>query len=201
MPIIAIKAIKQQALAKAISTIERDKQGIVTKSDPLLTQFASHESICSIDVVINERLDNMAKAVNDYYAKRYNGSKWKDLTMFHKESSRANAEHINTKLYLLGLKAVETQNTATHEGVSKEKYEELLVENIELLSKVEHLRWNAFHYLNGWKYATERDNNKKFHNCLTEWDNLSEKDKQKDRDTLINIPQILEEGGYQLVKI
>jgi len=196
MPVIVTKAIREPFFGKALYEIKKDK-----KNQKLLSQFASFDSMCSIDMVINETLDKMAKAVNDYYAKLYNGKAWKKISMFHKESSRANAEHINTKLYLLDLQAVEVKNAANQEKITKAQYEECLVQKMELLAKIEHQRWNAFHYLNGWRYAPVRDDNKKLHNCLTSWDSLTEKDKQKDRDTIINIPQILEEGGYQMVKL
>ncbi len=192
MPIIVTKAIKEPLFGKAVREIKRDEE------KPLLNQFASFESMCSIDTVINETLDNMAKAVNNYYAKLYNGKTWKEISMFHKESSRANAEHIDTKLYLLDLCAAEVKSNTNQEKITNAQYEELLVQKMELLAKIEHQRWNAFHYLNGWKYAPARDDNKKLHNCLTAWESLTEKDKQKDRDTIINIPHILEEGGYQI---
>ena len=51
----------------------------------------------------------------------------------------------------------------------------------EKLIELEHIRWNAYHILNGFRYDKEKDKNAKKHNCLITW----EKIKKEKEDTII----------------
>lgn len=58
----------------------------------------------------------------------------------------------------------------------------------EELAELEHIRWCRFHYLNHWKYGIpdngkNRDEQKKIHKCLCAYTDLSEADKEKNRET------------------
>ena len=58
----------------------------------------------------------------------------------------------------------------------------------EELAELEHIRWCRFHYLNYWKYGIpengkNRDEKKKIHKCLCAYKDLSEADKEKNRET------------------
>ena len=64
-------------------------------------------------------------------------------------------------------------------------------QEIEMLAMVEHDRWAAHRYLNGWQYGEKRDDIHKRHPSLSAWETLSEGEKQKDRDTILRLPQIL----------
>lgn len=55
----------------------------------------------------------------------------------------------------------------------------------------EHARWAAHRYLNGWQYGEVRDDARKLHPSLVGWEYLGEDEKQKDRNTVLRLPQIL----------
>ena len=58
---------------------------------------------------------------------------------------------------------------------------------------VEHRRWMAHRYLNGWSFGERRDDRHKLHPSLITWEALSETEKQKDRDTILRLPVLLDE--------
>jgi hypothetical protein len=72
----------------------------------------------------------------------------------------------------------------------------------EKLIRSEHNRWNAFHYLNGWKYANEKNKNKKEHNYLTTLDKFSTLESQitvlYDIYSILYIPNYLANAGYAI---
>ena len=62
---------------------------------------------------------------------------------------------------------------------------------VELWTEVEHIRWNAFHFVNGWEYAEKRDDSRKQHNCLLPFEQLTREEQDKDTVALTLIPQII----------
>lgn len=76
---------------------------------------------------------------------------------------------------------------------------------LEKLIRAEHNRWNAFHYLNGWKYNETKSKPKKQHDCLMP---LSEFVKPEHQLTVIYdlyatlyIPNYLANAGYKIQQI
>ncbi|MEC9072690.1 MAG: RyR domain-containing protein, partial [Myxococcota bacterium] len=63
---------------------------------------------------------------------------------------------------------------------------------VELLAKVEHRRWMASKIMAGWQHGETRNDRLRRHNCLVDYDALSEIDKEKDRDTARSVPTLLE---------
>jgi hypothetical protein len=59
-------------------------------------------------------------------------------------------------------------------------------EQIEQLAVHEHKRWMADRIRHGWTYAQQRDNATKKHPCLVPWEQLSDTEKDKDRDAVRN---------------
>lgn len=71
-------------------------------------------------------------------------------------------------------------------------------EDLQVFAKLEHDRWSRERIDNGWTYGEIRDNAKKLHPCLVEWDLLIEEEKQKDVDVIEKIPFLLAGIGYEL---
>jgi len=98
------------------------------------------------------------------------------------------------KLHVLGLFAVAPGELKSDYGseIKKQELEILLDDKKELLARMEHERWNAFHYVNGWDTLTTEDLRKKYdgrlplddkervhkdedykkHVCIVNWDEL-----------------------------
>jgi hypothetical protein len=158
-------------------------------------------------------------STNEDNRKKINSHWYKNATYNDKLSSIAQAKLIDLKLKALHLKRVKT----THKSI-----EELLKHNRELLDaqideefdgdvtystdfdstlfknliRMEHNRWNAYHYLNGFRYSKTKDKDKKLHNCLLP---LKEFDTEIAKESIIfdiysfmYLPNYLAEAGYEL---
>ncbi len=72
--------------------------------------------------------------------------------------------------------------------------------DLERLAEAEHKRWMQPKLDDGWAYAPQTDKAKKLHKCLVPWEELPEDEKEKDRDMVRGIPEILARAGYAIVK-
>ncbi|MBN2666756.1 MAG: SpoIIE family protein phosphatase [Bacteroidales bacterium] len=68
---------------------------------------------------------------------------------------------------------------------------------VETMAKVEHLRWSWEKRLDGWTYGEVKDSRKKRHPCLVPYDELSEGEKEKDRELVRLTPAILRDIRYE----
>jgi len=155
--------------------------------DNKIFTFGCREEIFKESIIIQEKTDRMAKAVNNVYMGLYGGQSWHELDWFAQESSRASADYIPAMLKLANTneKDATAKNALTTDSVLA-----------ETLAQTEHLRWNAFHAAMGYctisidemrkRYETysgerntrahldycRRDVILKQHCCLVTWDEL-----------------------------
>lgn len=74
-------------------------------------------------------------------------------------------------------------------------------EEIEFLAEKEHEIWMKEKIKRGWQFNKNRNDELKHHDCLIEWAELPEEQRQKDRDNIIHIPHFLSLAGYTIEKI
>lgn len=77
--------------------------------------------------------------------------------------------------------------------------EDLDQETLERLAEAAHIVWMEGKIRDGWKYGSKTDKDRKIHNCLMPYNELSELDKESDRDLVRGIPKILAMAGYRMV--
>ncbi len=73
-------------------------------------------------------------------------------------------------------------------------------ETLERLAEAAHIVWMEGKVRDGWKYGPVTDKANKIHSCIIPYDQLSETDKESDRDMVRGIPSILAAAGYKMVK-
>jgi hypothetical protein len=73
-------------------------------------------------------------------------------------------------------------------------------EEVETLAEMEHERWMHEKITNGWSYGSERNDEKRIHPSIVPYEQLSESEKEKDRDTVRNIPRILSLIDFQIYR-
>ncbi len=162
---------------------QKDKYGYYKdkKMKSPITIFGDLSEIYTHDVVVNESMDRMAKMVNYVYSKwdvekfERLDDKWDEIeaiweceSIFNKNSSRAVSMNVRNIYEIIGEEWSILEN--------KDK--------LEILAENEHLRWNAFHLVNGirkWyvedintenaKLKDKNDNLLK-HGCLVDFDEL-----------------------------
>lgn len=72
-------------------------------------------------------------------------------------------------------------------------------DQIEIMAVMEHRRWWADRSLNGWRFAEERDDINLLHPNMIPYADLSEADKQKDRDSVVTTIKLASADGKKLV--
>lgn len=75
-----------------------------------------------------------------------------------------------------------------------------ILELCEEIAKNTHEVWSANRMADGWIYGEKRDDEKKLHPCLVPYEELSESEKQYDRDTSIETLKLIIKLGYKIVK-
>jgi len=73
-------------------------------------------------------------------------------------------------------------------------------EALEMLAEAEHERWRQSKLDDGWAYGATTDKARKLNECLVPWEKLGEEQKNRDRDLVRGIPQILARAGYAIVQ-
>jgi len=156
---------------------------------------------CDTIQIIKEKLDEIAKIIHqNYLTGRKAQNKelystpsdrpWDELDDSYKQSNRDQADHLYIKIRALGLNI--------KEGLYKESLAEKIKTSIrnknqlEILSKMEHCRWNANRWLEGYRYGPGDKNIILKTNCyIVPWEDLEEKVKQYDRDAVELMPKII----------
>ena len=70
----------------------------------------------------------------------------------------------------------------------------------ELLSKNTHEVWSAGRIRDGWTYGETRDDVKKHHPCLIPYEELSDSEKEYDRNTSMETLKLILKLGYKISK-
>ncbi len=73
-------------------------------------------------------------------------------------------------------------------------------ETLERLAEAAHKIWMDGKLRDGWVHGPVTDKARKIHSCLVPYDQLTESDKESDRDLVRGIPEILATAGFRMVK-
>ena len=75
-----------------------------------------------------------------------------------------------------------------------------LLELTELLAKNTHEVWSQQRVAEGWKYGRERNDIEKLHPCLVAYEELSEEEKEYDRNTAMETLKVIGLLGFGIMK-
>lgn len=150
-------------------------------------------------------IEELARAIHDLYCEEAQSRgktletnsmlrRWDELPEDMRDANRAQAADIPNKLHMLGYELAHRQGVKPSEM-------RLDPERAEAVAKHEHDRWVNERLRSGWTYGNPRDNARKQHPLLVDWDQLPEKEKDKDRDTVSYLPALIERAGFQVRKI
>jgi len=64
-------------------------------------------------------------------------------------------------------------------------------DEFEIMTEMEHARWNVERLLDGWKWGEKKDVMKKISPYLVPWSELPDEVKEWDKQTVRNIPELL----------
>lgn len=168
-----------------------------------VTLVAAEEAVLSSSVVAESATELIARAKHDDYVRELqsrgetattNSSlvPWGELAASLKESNRKFADSIGAKLEELGavLTPLRRANPAPLDLPS---------ETLETMARGEHERWVDDLKADDWRHTTgEKDAVQKLHPLLVPWKQLSEKEREKDRDGIRALPRLLATVGYEV---
>jgi len=183
------------------------------------------------EILFDEEFDKIAKLIhNDYRGERdviYNSlnKEWISTSQHKQDSNKTQALHLDIKLLAFGFKR-EASKKDWNElfQLNKKIFYSKLEDNekmknrienfkatdfptsfktmIDRVARAEHNRWNAFHYLNGWDYNTDRNDDAKEHDCLQPFEKFTtDKSKKTYKYDLISvyfIPNYLARAGFEI---
>lgn len=150
----------------------------------------------SID--LEEKLDSLAEQIHSHYQIKYNDVPWRQLDEVKRGWNRSPADHVDIKLRMIaamiGVKAPESEDDKwdlmLRDLIEKlasypENGDEQLKDYIDIVSRIEHDRWAAEKYADGWTYSEgAKDNMRKKNPCLINYDSLPNHEKLKDWETM-----------------
>lgn len=163
-----------------------------------LTEFGMLTDVLTEEMIKTDKLYRDAKKVNYNYTVKYDESgqytwerpdveevmeaAWQELDGFTKGSNVACADYHKIRLMVM-----ETLGL---------RLETLTESDMEMLAEMEHIRWSRYHYVNHWHYGKLKDMPvkkgknqpknpaKRLHTCLVPYAELSEENKEKDKDAI-----------------
>ena len=175
---------ENEKLMEAISEFYKKNE-----HEDIITVFGKQSDIYTYkNIIKDDEKENKAKEFFELYQKASNGNEtWKDsdkadtyadrLEKIHKKGQNfSNVLHMYTKLQLCRYYiSRELPNWEAFpfklEGIEEENEKDFL-ECLNNLSELEHIRWNAAHYMAGFIYDEKKDFMIKTHKCLKPFNEL-----------------------------
>ena len=183
------------------------------------------------EILFDEEFDKIAKLIhNDYKGEKdvlNNALKreWITTSQHKQDSNKTQALHLDIKLLAFGFKReastkdlnelLQLNKKIFYRKLEDDKKMKKRIDNfratdfptsfttiIDKVARAEHNRWSAFHYLNGWDYSLDRNDNAKEHDCLQPFENFTtDKTKKTYKYDLISvyfIPNYLARAGFEI---
>ncbi len=146
--------------------------------------FGTEEEIFTQELVVREGSDQRAQSLHAAYCRTANLTgdehSWDRLTLFLKNSNRAAADHMLTKLRLiLPEESPITLDTGSC-SLALSRWEQAVDKDNFRCN--EHDRWCRFMSLYNWRYGPVPDREHRFHPMLVPYENLPESERRKDDD-------------------
>jgi len=181
-----------------------DNKSLLPGHEPI-EYFETLDETITIDVVVNDALDTLARTIHNAYLKTQSArgespgvnaslTAWSTLPAHKKSANQHAAAHITTKLRSLGY-FIRPEDDEAPEAVFPASEADM-----EILAQIEHRRWMADKQLAGYNYGESRDEDLMTHPDLIPWEMLSEVDREKDRDSVRQIAGLLALQGLKICR-
>ncbi len=176
------------------------RDGVFDNVGGSLVVFGILDAAC--EAAPRDHVDEIGRALHDRYVQSclakgdtpaVNASlvPWSELPRHLKQSNWAHADHIGTKLATIGSVIVP--------AVAGAEPFEYRSGEVERLAKLEHQRWMAERSAAGFEPGPVREG--RFHPDLVGWEDLPQDSRDKDIDFVEHLPEILEDAGFQILRL
>lgn len=176
-----------------------------------LQTFNVIEEMCRTELLFGGFHERVARQIHEHYVaaelNKDDGKRppdpslkgWADLSDELKEQNLGQARAIGEKLAAIGCDVAAVSLMTPGDSFAFEDAE------IEALARMEHRRWIEGKKAAGWRYGPEHDEKARTHPDLVDWahlgDNGNEKERDKDRNAVRLIPELLTGAGYAIVRV
>jgi len=187
-----------------IAKLLADEQGSSKPSHNIIP-FRLVQSTCTPDLVINGMHEILARSVHEDYLQQrlaegvQMGQKrsmvsWEALPEDLRESNRRQVDHIRLKLAQIGY-GIEP----LHDWDAGDF--QFSPDEVDKMAQMEHNHWMEERLHAGWQFTPgPEDPGNKTHPDILPWDQLTETAREKDRQTIYELPRILARAGFQVYK-
>ncbi len=176
--------------------------GAIDDWDGQIVPVSWLDAACGAQALLDASGDRLAQVIHDHYRDTTEaqgrdpdlepaGRPWAMLDGSYRDASRHQADHLWAKLAATDCRTITLAKAPAFAFAPLE---------VERLAEVEHRRWAADRYLNGWTYASVRDNSLRHHPQLVPYADLSEPMKDLDRYVVRLVPTLLARSGLALVR-
>lgn len=146
-----------------------------------INYFGAYDQIFTSKQIVRTELNNAAMAMNELYRNStdHQTIAWEDLDDFLRQSKIAAADHLLMKARIL------MRNDDIHiltADICEKAYEIYSVERLnknltDMFRIIEHMRWRRFYVYYNWSYGEVRDDVKRQHPNIQDYENLTEDQK------------------------
>jgi hypothetical protein len=159
--------------------------------------FSLLDQACQPELLLHGTNELLARALHLEYVSRLPSREgnpaavpWDELPAEMRESNRTQADHISTKLdsvdcHIVPLTALESESF------------DFSPDEVERLAVMEHERWVAERRSLGWT-AGPRDASKKTNPNLVRWEDLEERIREDNRESVRQLPSFLNRAGFTI---
>lgn len=163
--------------------------------------FGAVHAACHAAFIADDLVEQLARVIHDRYllSRRRHGETastdqsmlpWEQLSPRLRQTNRSQAEDIGRKLSLVG------RSVAPRLGPD----DDLLASEIEVMAEAEHQRWREELTRAGWIYGTAKSITRKTHPGLRPWATLEEDLRRRTVDAVRELPIILADAGFRIVR-
>ena len=150
---------------------------------PGVSYFGTYEDTFTPEHIMRTSLNRAAIAMNRQFRESvsYPTLDWEELDDFHRQSKIAAADHVLQKVRILLRDESLTQLSAATLHNAYERYleESKDPERLEVLGRIEYLRWIRFYIYFNWEYGEARDDAARKHPMLCGYENLTSEQKME----------------------
>ncbi len=171
--------------------------------DGQIIPFDYQREACRAALLLDGAGDELARTIHEHYCdtiaaqgrdltQEPAGQPWERLATSYRQANRHQADHVWAKLAVIDCRAVAEDLVEVFALTPLE---------VERLAIVEHARWAADRYLDGWSYGPVRDNARKLHPQLIPYADLSEAMKDLDRFAVRGLPTLAARLGLGIQRL
>lgn len=201
LPDYRVPIIVRMVLDAGLSNLLKGEMGDYAFSN--LHAFGLLDRTCKPDLLFAGTHEVLARAIHEEYLsyRRRIGQTtetnpsmvpWDDLPEELRESNRRQAGHITVKLRTAGYAIAPLADGEAEPFVFSE-------DEVELMAEMEHEHWRQEKIRWGWRPGP-KNLEEKTSPFLVPWDDLSEEDKEYDRESIRSMPSFLARAGFRIYR-